>query len=763
MKALLIKFILIILILIPVSILSYAQPVKGGNWANLMFNYNDTRYQANSTINSSNIANITEIWHITSGTVTSTPIVVNGSVYFDDWNGGVYSANILTGSTAYPNWHVNLGGNSISGTPAVANGRVYVALGPDDPQQPTVYALSQANGDVLWETHLPTSSNELYASPIVLKGILYVGVAGDLHDQEINGNSIGAIYALNTTNGNIVWAVNTMIGNEGGAGVWGSVAIDPILNSIYFGTSNPYIAGTNSLYGYSIMSLNATNGNINWYNQIYKNPDEDRMSGDYDFGSSANLFSVEINGVIYNAIGLGNKNGWYYVLNRVNGENLENISVSNPGTPDGIRGIGGFVYLSGNSFNPEIFVDSSYENVSEPNMAGVTEAFYPSNSTIAWRFYTPGELTGSVSIIPGAVLFGDSLSNFYALNTSNGNIILHKNFNSSILAGITPASKFIFVPLAGVQLDVPQGIDAFAIKTNATQINNTSTSTIPATTTIPQNTNSILSYISLTASNTVLDAGQIETLTVRTANSTTPNLTVQIDVGHSFYSFYFVNGQTGLPSAPIYGINGKLCSNIEELIIATCTFKEAIGNFSYGVGAQSSSRSVNSTPIKVNVYGDYNNTNGNVPIVTITPSSNSLTLNRTETFTIAVTGGIGPFNVQIYNVSNKSNFLVGSVFLNSSNNYSNTIQFKIINMTGTYAFRATATDTGTNLPFQFNSTKNLISITTQASTGNIKSIVPNTISITDEILIAIIILLIIIIALMAKRNSVIIKQAKQKK
>ena len=699
-------FVLVTAAMLP--ILAHSQSVKGGDWASLLLNYNDTRYQPNSTVNASNIGSLVQDWQIATGTVTTTPLVVNGNVFFDDWNGWVYDANILTGSTAYPNWRVNLGGNSISATPLVYNGTVYVGLGPDDPQQPTVYALSQADGHVIWETMLPTSSNELYASPIVFNGLLYIGVAGDIHDQETNANSIGAVYALNAANGNVIWTRNTSIGGEGGSGVWGTVVVDPGLDSIYFGTSNPYVdvPGSNSLYGYAVMSLNATNGKINWYYQIYKN----LTSGfDDDFGSSANLFNVQIGGTIYPAVGIGNKDGRYYVLDRTDGKMLENFSIAWPNPPEGIRG-NRRVHLSpGHSVNPEIFVSASYTNTSMPGITGVAEAFYTSNGAAAWRFYTPGVPTGSVSIVPGAVLFGDSSSNFYALNVTNGNVLFYRNFNSSILAGITPAEGHILVPLAGVKIGVPQGIYAFSPSSNAIAV--TSTTTIPVSTP-PGGTSS---YISLTASNTVADAGQIITLTVRTANSSTSNSSVQVQTGHSQYTFYFVSGQTGLPAAVIYDVNGQPCSNIEGLVAATCTFKESIGDFLYGAGARSSGATINSSAVGVNVYGDVNNSNGNVPTVMITPNDTAPSPNGMVVFEVKVGGGVGPFRVQLYNTTGTGP--VGNPVMVNSPGDSSAVQVNMSANPGNYFFSAIATDEGTTSPFSFNSVRVELRIGTSGS-GN---------------------------------------------
>lgn len=86
---------------------SFTVYASSNNWTSFTLNNNNTRYQQNAGINSTNIGTLNEHWQIvTDYPVTSTPIVSNGKVYFTDWGGYVYSANITSGSI---NWETNLG------------------------------------------------------------------------------------------------------------------------------------------------------------------------------------------------------------------------------------------------------------------------------------------------------------------------------------------------------------------------------------------------------------------------------------------------------------------------------------------------------------------------------------------------------------------------------------------------------------------------------------------------------------------------------
>jgi polyvinyl alcohol dehydrogenase (cytochrome) len=378
-------------------------------------------------------------------------VTLAGNVYFADWGGNVYSASISTGKL---NWEVNLASppvnpqtsTPISSTLALANGMVYVSDGIGETM---VFALSQTDGHTVWATKLNTTMDAIYASPTVYNGLLYIGVSSAGDESVTNWD--GAVFALNALTGSVVWTFTTGIGSAGGAAVWGTAVIDPSLDSIYFGTGNPFGIGNGSvsstLYSYSIMSLNATTGHLNWYRQIPLGSEDD-----LDFGSTANLFSVTINSTTYNAVGLGNKNGVYYILDATDGNLLESVQIGTGSDLGGIIGAAGFTYLGPN--NPELFVPSRNEQVG--GEYGVVKAFTPSNGTVMWQFNTQGELLGSVTIIPGALLFGDVLGNLYAVSTTSGQQLFTMSFSSTIEGGITAAEGYLFVPTsAGVYVLAP--------------------------------------------------------------------------------------------------------------------------------------------------------------------------------------------------------------------------------------------------------------------------------------------------------------------
>ena len=107
----------------------------------------------------------------------TTPAVVDGTVFFGDFDrGDVYALSAADGS---PQWRAPTG--DLATSPAVADGVVYVKGGED------LLAFSADDGEELWRTGIPGG----WSSPVVADDTVYVG--GRLR-----------LYAVGTENGEIV-------------------------------------------------------------------------------------------------------------------------------------------------------------------------------------------------------------------------------------------------------------------------------------------------------------------------------------------------------------------------------------------------------------------------------------------------------------------------------------------------------------------------------------------------------------------------------
>src|SRR5262249_24331787 len=130
--------------------------------------------------------------------------------------------------------------------------------------------------------------------------------------------------------------------SAGGGNVWNGMAYDPTLGLVYLGTGNaaPYGAprvvrgtGTDNLYTASIIALRADAGRLAWEFQT--------TPGDrWDFDATANLVLTDLmidgrrRGVLLQA----NKNGYFYVLDRVTGKPISAKAYSYVNWASGLDG-----------------------------------------------------------------------------------------------------------------------------------------------------------------------------------------------------------------------------------------------------------------------------------------------------------------------------------------------------------------------------------------------------------------------------------------
>jgi outer membrane protein assembly factor BamB/tRNA A-37 threonylcarbamoyl transferase component Bud32 len=206
-------------------------------------------------------------------------------------------------------WHTRLGGG-IETTPAVAFGKVYV--GADDGN---LYALNASNGKLLWKY---TTGGPIVASPVVsLNGLVYVG------------STDGRIYALDAKNGELVWSDNT------GA----SIEVTPVLdNGMLFvcssdGTIRAYgrPSPSSNLPGWSLPSpprnLTATAGPgyvlLSWKPPVSSGAPQNRsytVMYNVFRGTSPGQekFLAQVNGTSYTDFSVEPGKTYYYVVVAVN-------------------------------------------------------------------------------------------------------------------------------------------------------------------------------------------------------------------------------------------------------------------------------------------------------------------------------------------------------------------------------------------------------------------------------------------------------------
>ena len=168
-------------------------------------------------------------------------------------------------------------------------------------------------------------------APLIVKDKVLVGSGGGEYGIR------GFIAAFDAKTGKELWRFYTIPGpgekghdtwsgdswKSGGASVWVTPSYDPALNLTYWGVGNPgpdfnpdQRPGDN-LYSDSVVALDPDTGALKWHFQFSPHDPYD-----YDSVQVGVLADLNWKGTPTKAILWGNRNGFFYVLDRTNGKFL---------------------------------------------------------------------------------------------------------------------------------------------------------------------------------------------------------------------------------------------------------------------------------------------------------------------------------------------------------------------------------------------------------------------------------------------------------
>lgn len=137
-----------------------------------------------------------ELWRFRAGVIESSPLLVDGVLYFGSWDKKMYA---LDAETKRVLWTVGTG-DKIKGGPAYANGTIFFGSYDDK-----VYAVDARTGKTRWSA---SGNGNFYATPALAYGRVFVG------------STDGRVYAFGAKSGNLLWATATDGYVYSSAGVW---------------------------------------------------------------------------------------------------------------------------------------------------------------------------------------------------------------------------------------------------------------------------------------------------------------------------------------------------------------------------------------------------------------------------------------------------------------------------------------------------------------------------------------------------------------
>ncbi len=491
----------------PAPNVTFDQLLKPGsapqNWLIYGGSFMSQRYSPLTQITPTNVKELELKWVFQSRSLEKhevTPLVVNGVMYTIQSPNDVVALDAATGKTIWTYRHKpdpaarNCCGNLSRGL-AILGDKLFLAA-----FDARMIAIDAKTGKELWNTEAadPKQGYAFTHAPLVIKDKVIAGTAGG----EFGVRGFIAAWDVNT--GKEVWRFNTVPGpgepghetwsgdswQHGGAPIWVTGSYDPDLNLTYWGTGNPgpdwdgdARIGDN-LYSACVIALNPDTGKLQWYYQF-----SPHNEFDWDSTQTPVLADIDWQGRTRKVMLWANRNGMFYVLDRISGEFMKGQPFVKTNWANGFDPAGrpiaapgivptkeGTLVYPGNqggtnwyppSFSPHtgLFYIPTWENSSSTYVKGeappefhegqtfsgvfprggargedvysAVRAIDPKTGERKWDFRqsAPNTEAGILTTASDVLFSGSRDGTFYALDARDGKLLWQTNLGPSVAAG----------------------------------------------------------------------------------------------------------------------------------------------------------------------------------------------------------------------------------------------------------------------------------------------------------------------------------------
>ena len=315
------------------------------NWLMMNGDYGATRYSKLSQINRENVKNLRMVWAMALGGMQDVgqngpenevnPLIDNGFLYTTDGWGTVYKIDVRDPNRGQFVWVTDPGVKHQGNVPRTRGIALWEDLVFANLPDGRVIAIKRDTGEIVWDK-MVAATNEFgtrerfFTAPIAIEDkVLVANGNGDAGTR-------GWIAALDARTGKEVWRWYVVPkpgepGSEtwkdknnawktGGGGIWQTGSYDPETRLTYWGTGNPVpqydpqSRPGDNLYTDCVVALNVDTGKLVWYYQYTPND-----SWDYDEVGVHMIYDETINGRTRKVVSHFGRNGFFYSLDRTNG------------------------------------------------------------------------------------------------------------------------------------------------------------------------------------------------------------------------------------------------------------------------------------------------------------------------------------------------------------------------------------------------------------------------------------------------------------
>ncbi len=305
------------------------------------------RFSPLDTLNTKNIKKMVPVWAFSLGGEKqrgqeSQPLVKDGVMYVTGSYSRIYAIDVATGDELWQ-YEARLPDGIMPCCDVINRGAaLYDDLVIFGTLDAILVALDQKTGHVVWRKKLGDykAGYSFTAAPMIVKGMVVTGVSGG------EFGIVGKVEARDAKTGELVWTRPTVEGHmgylngkengitggeanktwpgdlwkTGGAATWLGGTYDPDTDLIFMGTGNPapwnsHLRPGDNLYSSSRLAIDPDTGKILWHFQTTPHD-----GWDFDGVNELIAFDYKDKGKTVKAAATADRNGFFYVLNRENGE-----------------------------------------------------------------------------------------------------------------------------------------------------------------------------------------------------------------------------------------------------------------------------------------------------------------------------------------------------------------------------------------------------------------------------------------------------------
>jgi alcohol dehydrogenase (cytochrome c) len=390
------------------------------SWLTYSGGYAAHRYSPLAEITPANVARLRPAWVYQvreAGPVQTTPLAADGVLYLTEARSRVAALDVRTGRTLWryepelPQDLRVIGFNPSNRGVALLGDMVYVGTLAGQ-----LVALDAASGAVRWNIQVGDNAlgYSITTAPLAVDGKVIIGVSGG------EAGIRGFIDAYEPKTGRRFWLFYTVPGpgepghdtwggdswKTGGGAAWLTGSFDPELNLTYWGIGNPAPDWNgdgrpgDNLYTASIVALDATTGALRWHFQFTPHD-----THDWDANQIPMLVDAALDGRPRKLVVTANRNGFYYVLDRVTGEFLRGTPYARQTWATGLDARGRPIVIAGTE-------PSETGTFVWPSLQGATNWFSPAYDPRNQLVFVPVREMGSTyfkreaSYAPGQAFMG---------------------------------------------------------------------------------------------------------------------------------------------------------------------------------------------------------------------------------------------------------------------------------------------------------------------------------------------------------------------